>query len=292
MVTLALVGAGAWGRNYLATAKRIAGAQIKHIVAAHAKSAAPYASEYRVSTDIAELPRDIGGVILATPAKTHYALAKQLLARGYNLLIEKPLTTSAAEARELANLWRKGRSKVLVGHLWLYNPAYRCLKSELRTLGRLRKISFKGAVSPPRKDVSVLWDWGPHPASLLLDLIHEPIAKISASDSPEHVQFSIRYESSLTAEIDIAWTGDEKKRELAIEGENGTITLDDTKKKQKVRLERRNTAISFPEYDARSPLEVELEEFVRAIKGEGQITSDMETGVRVTELLANIEQQL
>src|SRR3989344_2740890 len=292
MVTLALVGAGRWGRNYLATAKRIAGVEIRYIIAARADSAARFSCDYQVLPDIAEIPANVHGIIIATPPHTHYGIAKKLLEKGRNLLIEKPLALFLAEAEDLEHVWKKGDAKVLVGHVQLYNPAYRTAKTLIPSLGKLTKVSFKGIVSPPRKDVSVLWDWGPHPASLFLDLIDEPITDISASGNEGHVTFVLHYANGATAEAEIRWTGNEKKRELVIESTTGKIIFDDQEKEHKVEIELKGQPVSFPSYDDASPLSVELEEFVRAIRGEGRITSDMETGVRVTELLARIEEKL
>jgi predicted dehydrogenase len=294
MVTLALVGAGTWGRNYLTAAERISGVRIKYLVVRNEKSVERFPSKYTVYTDIEQLYQhdDIGGVIIATPSSTHSALAKELLQHKYNLLIEKPFAQTIDAAKEIETLWRQYDSKVLVGHVQLYNPAYLACKRFLPEIGNSRKISFEGLGSPPRIDVSVLWDWGPHPASILLDLIDAQIENISASGSNEEAHFSLQYKNGIIADAHIAWQAEEKKRELMIEGENGTIIFDDRSDSQKkVRLERAGSSTFF-EYNATPPLEVELREFVDAIDGKREIRSDVELGVRVTELLVNIENRL
>ena len=278
MVTLALVGAGSWGKNYLRAAKEIDGVEIKYIATSR--------------TDMRDVPPGLDGVIIASPATTHYSLAKHFLELNQNILIEKPFALSVEEANDLREIWKRSTSKVLVGHLQLYNPAYRAAKALVASLGDVKKISFKGLVSPPRKDVSVLWDWGPHPASLFIDLIGEPITLVSADGNNEHVTFALTYVSGATAEVEIGWTGEGKKRELTIEGGRGKITFDDTKRDEKVAVEFLGLPASFPSYDHTPPLTVQLTEFVSAIRDGEKIYSGIETGVRVTELLARVKAEV
>src|SRR3989344_4813557 len=278
MVTLALVGAGQWGKNYLGAARQIEGVEITYITTSH--------------TDIEGVPRKLDGVIIASPAKTHYALAKHFLEDGRNILVEKPLALSVAEANALQESAKKSGSKVLVGHLQLYNPAYRAAKALVPSLGEVKKISFRGLVSPPRKDVSVLWDWGPHPASLFLDLIDTPLKDVSADGNNEHVTFELTFGSGTTATAEIGWEGLEKKRELIIQGTEGKITFDDTKREQKGMVELHGKSPSFPSYDQTPPLTIQLTEFVSAIRDGEKIYSGIETGVRVTELLARVKAEV
>src|SRR5437588_3606681 len=82
---------------------------------------------------------DVDGVVIATPVRTHYQLAKQALLQGKHVLVEKPLTANVAEAEELVALAQEQRRILMVGHTFEYNPAV----NELRKLiqrGDLGKI--------------------------------------------------------------------------------------------------------------------------------------------------------
>ena len=290
MVTLALVGAGSWGRNYLAAAKSLHDVEIKYVVTEHDHAETEF-SGIQILTDISEVPADIDGAIIATPAQTHYALAKHFIKRNCSVLIEKPFALSVAEARDLKRISADRTAKVLVGHVQLYNPAYRVAKSLALSLGELKKVWFRGVVSPKREDVSVLWDWGPHPASLFLDLIDAPITAVSAVGNNERVTFVLTY-PNMTAQAEIGWEGAGKRRDMIIEGTRGTITLDDTKLENKIAHALLGQSTSFPHYGPTPPLTVELEEFVRVIRGEQEAYSGIEMGVRVTEVLAQVEKEL
>src|SRR3989338_1837694 len=100
MVTLALVGAGSWGKNYLSAAKQIEGVEIKYIANSR--------------TDLRDVPQGLDGVIIAAPATTHYSLAKHFLELNQSILIEKPFALSIAEANDLRETAEKSGSKILV----------------------------------------------------------------------------------------------------------------------------------------------------------------------------------
>src|SRR5262249_39936510 len=146
-------------------------------------------------TDISDLYQhgDIDGIIIATPAATHAGIAKELLHHSYDLLIEKPLALSLQEALEIQALSKKAGAHILVGHIQLYNPAYLLCKELLLHVGQLQRVSFKGLVSTPRPDISLLWDWGPHPISIFLDLIRAPLLDVAGSAQGRGIQFSLTY---------------------------------------------------------------------------------------------------
>lgn len=294
MTTLALIGIGKWGRNYLKTVKNLDNVQIKYVSALHLESLKLLSKDYQPIFDINELNNlcDVDGIIIATPAETHFSIAKELLKNGHNLLIEKPLVLTTEEAFELKKIWDKNKPKVLVGHIQLYNPAYKACKIQLSKIGDIKKVFFKGLLSPKRKDISVLWDWGPHPISILLDLLGESPQDISVTEHAGRLKINLTYKKNISAEIEIGWVSNIKKRELIIEGKNGKIILDDSNKEQKkVSVYVNDNSVIFPKYDQTSPLEIEVQEFLNAINNDQSIISNLEFGVKVTKILYDIEKQ-
>lgn len=302
MVTLALIGLGQWGKNYLHTATTLKHVRIKYICAQNQQTLDLFPNSYTKVLSVDQLlkHKGIDGFIIATPAKTHFEIAKKLLASGNNLLIEKPLATNYQEAVELQKIWQAKKSKVLVGHTYLYNPAYQVAKKLAKNL-RIKSIAFKGLSSPVRKDISVIWDWGPHPISILLDLIKSPIIAVRAIDQNENsnsnlfdiIKVWIRFVNNIEASIHISWSCLRKIRKLTIAGENATIELDDTNTtNQKIVFQKLNQAPQHPAYPSQSPLVNELEEFTQAIQANKKITSDLNMGVEVVKILSVIEQSL
>lgn len=302
MVTLALIGVGRWGQNYLKTVPQLTNIQIKYVCTRHLASLVNLPNIYQKLTHFRDIFRftDIDGVIIATPAATHFQISRVLLKQGYNLLIEKPLALNPVQAHQLLRIWQKRPSVVMVGHTQLYNPAYLKCKKLLPVIGVVKKISFSGLSSHPRTDTSVLWDWGPHPASIFLDLNDFPVKKITSSASKSSSQGNlidtitskIRFNNQVQAEMNIGWYNPEKVRKLIIRGLLGTIVLDDTKSENKISLKMTNLNIEYPAYEPQLPLEIELKEFVKAIKLNTKTASGLVFGAKVVELLSNIESTL
>lgn len=260
MITLALIGVGKWGQNYITTTKNLADCQIK----------------YTRTRDFSDLldKGDIDGVIIATPGSTHFQIASQFLEKGFNLLIEKPLTTDLMEAEKLLEIWGNSKPKVLVGITYLYHPAYRELKSQLMELGEIQSLEFEGLSSPVRDDIPALWDWGPHGVSLFLDLVKSKVSKVSSQGQRDKVDLELEFENGVRAFAKFSWTYPEKVRKLKVFGSKRTMEVD------------------FSQPVPEPPLVLEVKEFIDAIKNNSPITSGLEFGVEVTKVLAAIDSKI
>src|SRR5260221_7500713 len=117
MITLGLIGKGAWGKNYIKTAKSISECTIP--------------DAYIKTTDYKDLltKKDIQGIIIATLASTHFKIAKDFLQAGFNILVKKPVTTSQKEIEELVILQQKIKSVAMVGHEFVFHPAFQKMKN-------------------------------------------------------------------------------------------------------------------------------------------------------------------
>lgn len=298
MTNLALIGIGKWGQNYLHAADTLDKVEIKYICAHSQKTLKHLPNTYIKTTSIYDLLKDnqIDGFIIATPAVTHFTIAKQLLSFKKNFLIEKPLALTYKQALELQKIWQTQKTKVLVAHLYLYNPAYQEFKKLFNNMRKIKSIHFEGLCSPIRKDVSVIWDWGPHPISIFLDLIKKPIKKLNAfspNKSLDTVKATLEFEDDIEALIDISWLGSHKVRRLIAVGDHTSLELDDTNiNGQKVLLKKSNYPPQYPKYSFDFALTRELEEFIGAIKYNKQITSEINLGVDVVKILSGIEESV
>lgn len=260
MITFALIGLGKWGKNYLSTVQNIPNCQIKYV-------------KTRDYQDLL-IKDDIDGVIIATPSSTHFEIACQFLEKGFNMIVEKPLTTSIKQAEKLLTVWQEEKSVVLVGFTYLYHPAFQHLKNNLSKLGEVQSISFEGLNSPIRHDVSVLWDWGPHAVSLFLDLVKSPVAKISARGQRDQASLELEFKNGVKAKAKMKWVHQEKVRKLVVVGSNKTVE------------------VNFSQTTSELPLLREIKEFINAIKNNTPITSDLKFAVEVTKVLSEAERSL
>lgn len=296
MIRFALIGAGTWGRNFIKTIKEIPGCEIKYVCATSDRNLKSLPNKYIKLKNYKKLleVNDVDGVIIATNPLSHFKIAKDFLKKGFNLLIEKPLTTNYKDALQLKKTWKQKKSKVLVGHTFIYNPGYIKIKSLLTNLGKVKTISFEGLGSSDRKDVSIIWDWGPHAISIIVDLFNNRIKNIK-SDTYSHdqlisnIRVSLIHENGVEITLSFDWKSIIKKRLLIITCERGVVSLDDIQKK--IILVKDNEE-SFLAFDNTPPLTMEVNEFISSLTQNTKIHSDLEFGVKVIEILQKIENSL
>lgn len=300
MINFALIGLGEWGKNYLSTIKAFPDCCIKYICSQTLKGFSYSNNGYIKTTNFRELfkYRDIDGVIIATPGSTHFRIAEEFLKNGFNLLIEKPLVMDYKSALRLKALNNKAATKVLVGHIYLFDPAFVQMKKLFKRTGSLNSLSYTAENHGPfRSDMSVLWDFGPHPISLFLDLIQEDPRSISAIGNSDVIHMKIEFPGNITASVNLSRTSLVKRREFTVEGTKSTFIYNDLEENRLAFFERtgleRTQKIKYPSYNHRLPLELELEEFINAISGNRDIKrSGLDFGVEVTRLLSLAEDSI
>ena len=119
------------------------------------------------------LQSDVDGVVISAPVRMHYRLAKEALLHDKHVLVEKPLTTSVAEAEELVTLAHQRKLILMVGHTFEYSPAVNELRKLVQSgdLGRIYCVETERVnLGLFRSDTNVIWDLAPHDVSILLYL--------------------------------------------------------------------------------------------------------------------------
>ena len=174
--TLALVGAGYWGKNL---ARNFHGLGALHTICDSARTTLDsYGGEYsgvRKETEFAKVLADqsITQVAIAAPAVLHYQLAKAALDAGKDVFVEKPLCLDLAEARELVGLAESKERVLMVGHLLQHHPLLQELHMILARgeLGKLQYItSNRLNLGKIRREENALWSFAPHDISVILSL--------------------------------------------------------------------------------------------------------------------------
>lgn len=317
MINLALIGVGNWGRNFITTVNNLGDCKIKYVCSKTDKNLKLLKGNFFKTTNYKELFKfsDIHGVIIATSGSTHFEIAKEFLKKGFNLLIEKPLALNYSDALILKSLKEKTGAKVLVGHVYLFDPAYIATKELFNKLGEIRYISYESVNNGPyRDDMSILWDMGPHPISILLDLYQQEPLQIRAwaldklrpkKNLLDIVFMRLKFLDGSEVFIKISWLSPFKRRELIIVGNKEAIVYNDLEEKKVTYYKntgpkiingdaiKTNSEREYPSYGSETPLQMEIKEFVEAIKENREIKkSDLDFGVRVTRLLEAAEQSI
>jgi len=317
MINLALIGLGDWGKNYLSTIKAFPNCRIKYLCSTSSTNLQIFKKDYIVTTNFKELLKfqDIDGVIIATPGSTHYQIAEEFLKKGFNLLIEKPLVTKYNDSLRLKELKNKTTSKILVGHVYLFDPAYIKTKKLLKDIGSIKSISYEAENNGPfRTDMSILWDLGPHAISLIMDIYDKAPYQIMAwglenlrpkTGLFDLVTLRLKFSDQNEAFIKLSWLYPIKRRELIIVGSKSTLVYNDLLTNRVILFEnmgpdikgdnliKKLPNIKYPSYERRLPLEVELGEFIEAIEKNQDINrSNLDFGIKVTKILHLTEQSI
>jgi len=126
---------------------------------------------------------DIKAMTIATPAVTHYELARKALVSGKDVFVEKPLALNVKEGEELIGIAKDTGRILMVGHILQYHPAVIKLK-ELISSGELGKIHYvysnRLSIGKLRTEENILWSFAPHDISVILMLLGEEPVKVSA----------------------------------------------------------------------------------------------------------------
>src|SRR5437660_6770513 len=273
-------------------------------------------SSVRLTTQAEDIfHSDADGVVIATPVRTHYRLAKEALLHGKHVLVEKPLTANVAEAEELAELAAQQQRVLMVGHTCEYNPAVKELRKMVQS-GDLGKIYCVEAerlnLGLFRYDINVIWDLAPHDVSILLYLLDKSPEQIKVQ-AHAHLQSRIHdiahldfgYADGMTAHIHVSWLHPCKVRRVTVIGDKRMAVYDDTNPSEMIKIYNKGAdvhadpvvsyrfgAITIPHIDWVEPLHLECEDFANAIRMGTQPRAHGVVGVEVVRVLERTQKIL
>jgi predicted dehydrogenase len=322
---LAVIGAGYWGPNLVRTAIATPAFRLDWLCDLQIERAKAVLSPYtsvRATRSYDEVLADpeVTAVAIATPAATHFDLVRSALESGKHVMVEKPLTPSAAEGEKLAALARGSGLVLMCDHTYCYTPAVRRIRELIRG-GEIGEVQFVdsvrinlGLVQP---DVDVLWDLAPHDLSIFDFVLPEdvlPVAVAAHTSDPLGAQracvayLSIWLSNGALAHVHVNWLSPTKIRTTVFGGSRRTIVWDDTNPAARLAVhdrgvdtlmagavpqdERRQALISYRTGDTLIPALPEREallsvmaEFGAAISESRSPLTDAQAGLRVLRLL-------
>ncbi len=325
-VGTAVVGYGYWGVNL---ARNVAVASSLQLVgvadpdADRRKAAAtahPHVASWSCLEEALE-DAEVDAVVLAVPAHAHAALATQVLATGRHVLVEKPLAMDVGEGRDLVAMAEGLGLIVMVGHTFLYSSPVQRLREYVASgdLGTIQYLySQRLSLGRIRRDCSALWNFGPHDVSIMLHLLQERPAEVSArgfsfiGEGIDDVVFaSLEFPSGVGANLHVSWIDPRKTRLMTVVGDEKMVIYNDVSADQKLWLvdsgvardsefgayeslgdfqwRTRSGDIIIPRIDMVEPLLAEMEAFGEAcVTGVPPVT-DARHGLEVVEVLVAME---
>jgi predicted dehydrogenase len=254
-------------------------------------------------------------VVIATPVRTHYRLAREALLHGKHVLVEKPLTASVEEAEELVALAYEQKRILMAGHTFEYNPAVNELRKLIQSgdLGKIYSIEAERLnLGLFRSDINVIWDLAPHDISILLYLLGEKPQDIRVQ-AHAHVQSRIHdiahldlgFANGVIAHIHVSWLHPCKIRRVTIIGDARMVVYDDTNPAEMIKIYNKGAdvhadpgvsyrygAITIPHIDWIEPLHLECVDFANAIRTGTQPRAHGGVGLEVVKVLAAAQEVL
>lgn len=317
MIRFGVVGYGYWGPNIVRNLEQLEETQIVAVCdkspASRRRVQKAHPNVY-VTDDCGELMSNpaIDAIAVITPVWTHYEIAKLALQNGKHVFVEKPFTSSSAQAEELIELAASRNLKIMVDHTFLFTGAVKKIRQVLHenVLGKLYYYdSTRVNLGLFQHDVNVVWDLAPHDLSIIDHLIDEAPEAVVATgqthlNGHEDIAFiTLYFPDSVIAHINVNWLSPVKVRTTLIGGEKKMLVWNDLEADEKIRIYDKgvnvttqegvyNLLVNYRSGDMWAPqlerveaLRAELSYFVHCINQNETPFNDGMAGYRVVKML-------
>ena len=318
-IKLAIMGAGRWGINHVKTAHELLKGNLKivcDIDKKKEKEVKLISQSIKFDTDLNLVfdDKEINTVIVATPAETHFELAKKSLIKNKNVLVEKPITLLTAEAEELIELSHQQQKILMVGHVLLYHPAINKLKNMITdgTIGKVQYIySNRLNLGSVRSEENILWSFAPHDISIIQYLLESNPININANGASflqskieDTTLTYLRYPGNIHAHIFVSWLHPFKEHRLVVIGNKGMIVFEDSLSQNKLKYYPKGfTKINHEltkfegdfetiDFDNLSPLEEEQKHFFNSIINNQEPLTNGDHALEVLKILEEAQKKL
>ncbi|MCA6436336.1 MAG: Gfo/Idh/MocA family protein [Bacteroidota bacterium] len=317
-LNIAIIGYGYWGPNLVRNFTNAVNSKVTHVVDFRPERLSLVNKMYpsiETTNNVDEIINStkVDAVVIATPVFTHFELAKKALLNGKHVLLEKPMTSTVAEAIELIDLADKMGLLLMVDHTFLYTGAVRKMKEliERRELGTINYFdSTRINLGLFQPDVNVLWDLAPHDISILLFLINEKPLSVNATgvshtnNGIENIAYlTTNYSSNLLAHFNCSWSSPVKLRNTLVGGDKKMVLFNDLEPSEKLRVydtgynyktdeeknkllvDYRTGDVYIPKLEMKEALLEMANDFVQSALNKKQPVSTSQLGLEVIKIL-------
>ncbi|MCG6914178.1 Gfo/Idh/MocA family oxidoreductase [bacterium BMS3Abin03] len=319
-----ILGLGYWGpnlvRNFLAQSEvsKVIGCDLRPERLKFISERYPSVHLLNDSNELMNGEADI--IVIATPVKTHYEAAKKALENGKHIWVEKPFTSTTAEAEELISIADRKNLKIFVDHTFIYNGAVRKMKElvEANELGNVIYFdSERINLGLFQKDVNVIWDLAPHDLSIMNYILpdHEIMA-VSANGIANYngrenlAHLCIHFKENTFAHFHVNWVSPVKIRRMIVGGDKKMLVYDDMENFEKIKVY--NSGVDFnttesihealvqyrigdmfsPKVSQVEALALGAKEFITAIQENRQPLTNGKDGLDVVKILEASDKSL
>lgn len=311
---VAVLGCGYWGKNLVRNFAQLDVLEmVCDVTEAGRQSATELAPQARLAATTEEVwDSAVEAVVIATPAETHYAVVREALMAGKDVLVEKPLALTYEQGEELVQLAAQYRRILMVGHVLEYHPAIVTLLNMVRSgeLGKLHYIySNRLSLGKIRREENILWSFAPHDVAVILRLLGNPPFEVIACGGsyvqpniPDVTVTNMLFDNGVRAHIHVSWLHPFKEQRLVVVGARKMASFDDVAKKlvlydqhvevkegQPVPVKGSGEEVTF---DPSEPLRLECQAFLDAVSTRQPPLTDGVSGLRVLKVLQAAQRSL
>lgn len=314
-MNIAVVGSGYWGANIVRNF-----AELNSLYAICEKDPDKrneLIKKYpnaKIYADYEDLLNDnaVDGIALATPASTHFSLAKKSLEAGFPTYVEKPITLNLKDAEYLTNLAQQKNLPLMVGHILEYHPALVKMKEVVASgnYGKVKHIRCSRInLGKIRSQENIWWSFAPHDLTIIFMLLNEEPEHIQAStfiplqDGIEDTVYAdLIFKNGESAHIQVSWLEPIKLHQTVVVCEKAMIVFNDTIKENKLMLYEYNFDKTIPilskeaekpiYYDEGQPLKIECEHFIDCIKNNSTPRTDGKGACRIIKVIEYVDKVL
>jgi predicted dehydrogenase len=324
MIGIAVIGYGYWGPRIARNFNAADGCKVVAICDRSQASLQRASRDFpnvQLSCDVKAVlaSPDVDVVAVVTPVWTHFELAESALKSGKHVFVEKPFTSTVAQAEQLIELAERKNLQIMVDHTFLFTGAVQRIRQmvEEGTLGKLYYYdSTRVNLGLFQHDVNVIWDLAPHDLSIVDHLVDNGAQCVTASGQAhvnelEDVAYiTVHYSDRMIAHINVNWLSPVKVRTTLIGGEKKMLVWNDLEADEKLKLYDKGVDINngqnvyellvsyrsgdmwAPRVEQTEELAVETKYFIDCISKNERPFNDGRAGLRIVRLLEAADKSL
>ena len=324
MIRFGIIGYGYWGPNIVRNLRSLPETEVvaicdeRSVAVQRARQAHPGVHITTDSTELLTSP-EIDAIAVITPVWTHFELAESALRNGKHVFVEKPFTSTSAQAEALIELADRQNLQIMVDHTFLFTGAVRKIRQLVddNTLGKLYYYdSTRVNLGLFQHDVNVLWDLAPHDLSIVDYLIGKPAEAVIATGErhlnglTDVAYMTAYYPDNVIAHFNVNWLSPVKVRTTLIGGEHKMLVWNDLEADEKIKVYDKGVEMAnrqgvydllvsyrsgdmwSPRVEATEALKAELEYFVHCVENNEIPINDGRAGLRIVQMLEAADESL
>ena len=299
-IKIGVVGYGNWGKNHVRVLS-----ELNHLGGVYDNLISSNKSNDKIKfyDSLDDLIDNVDGLIISSPATTHFKIAKKAL-KTLDVLIEKPIAMKISDVLALQKLEKESKKLIVVGHQLHFHPAIIKMQELINqgTIGKLKWIySNRLNMGKIRPNENVLWSFAPHDLSLILKFIKSEVSNLSVQASKilnnkieDTTLTLLDFKNGQKAHVFVSWIHPFKEQRFVLVGDKGSMVFSDSKKSNKLELYKtiiqKDGSISSHDmeninYIDKEPLKEQALYFIECIKSRKVDVNNSTDALKVTRIL-------